>query len=84
MLNDLLDETNSLNYQIIVKCIEIESSPVYFNSTSKTLINHKFDLHTYFLKVLYTFDNYINEGSGWIVESIYSRYIIISRSISLS
>ena len=51
LFNDLLDEAKGFKYQIILKAelkkykhTEIEFSPVYFNSTTKTVINHKFDL----------------------------------------
>ena len=48
----LLNETKGLKYQITVKVVlkkyklneEIEFTPVYFNSTAKTVINHKFSL----------------------------------------
>ena len=50
----------------------------YFNSTTKTVINHKFSLENAFQEILYRIDNWINEGSGWIVELIESQYINIS------
>ena len=43
---------------------EIEFRPVYFNSTTKTVINHKFSLENVFQEILYRIDNWINEGSG--------------------
>ena len=46
---------------------EIEIRPVYFNSTTKTVINHKCSLENAFQKILYRIDNWINERSGWIV-----------------
>ena len=49
---------------------EIEFRPVYFNSTTKTVINHKFSLETAFQEILCRLDNWINEGSGWIAELI--------------
>ena len=58
--------------------IEIEFSPVYFNSTIKTVINHKFDLGKSFQEILYRIDNWSNEGSSWIVQKIHSQYINIS------
>ena len=58
--------------------------PVYFNSTTKIAINHKFSLKNRFQKILYTIDNWVNEGSGWIVESIESQYINISTFRPLS
>ena len=63
---------------------EIEFRPVYFNSTTKTVINHKFSLENAFQEVLYRLDNWINEGSGWIVELIESQYINISTYRPLS
>ena len=63
---------------------EIEFRPVYFNSTTKTVINHKFSLENAFQEILYRIDNWINEGSGWIVESVESQYINISTYRSLS
>ena len=58
--------------------METEFTPVYFNSTTKTVINHKFGLARYFQEILYRIDNWTNEGSGWIVELIESQHIIIS------
>ena len=85
LFNDLLDETKGLKYQIIKRILlkkykgtEIEFIPVYFNSTTKTVINHKFDLDKSFQEILYRIDNWISEQSGWIVESINSQYINIS------
>ena len=63
---------------------EIEFRPVYFNSTTKTVINHKFSLENAFQEILYRIDNWINEGSGWIVELIESQYINISTYRPLS
>ena len=45
------------------KGTEIEFSPVYFNSTTKTVMSHKFDLDKSFQKILCRIDNRINEGS---------------------
>ena len=42
----------------------IEFRPVYFNSTTKRVINHKFSPENAFQKILYRIDNWINEGSG--------------------
>ena len=57
---------------------EIEFRPVYFNSTTKTVINHKFSLENALQEILYRINNCINEGSGWIVEFIEFQYINIS------
>ena len=91
MFNDLLDKTKGFNYQVTVKILlkkykgtKIEVSPVYFNSTMKTVINHKFDIDKSLQETLYRTDNWINERSGWIVESIDSQYINISTFRPLS
>ena len=41
------------------------------------MINHKFSLENAFQEILCRIDNWINEGSGWIVELIESEYINI-------
>ena len=43
---------------------EIEFRPVCFNSTTKTVISHKFSLENPFQEILYRTDNWINEGPG--------------------
>ena len=63
---------------------EIEFRPVYFNSTTKTVIRHKFNLENAFQEILYRTDNWINEESGWILESIESQYIHTSTYRPLS
>ena len=42
------------------------------------MINHKFGLDKSFEETFYRIDNWINEGSGWIVELIEYQYINIS------
>ena len=86
LFNDLLNETKGFKYQITVKVLlkkyklngEIEFAPVYFNSVTKTVINHRFRLENSFQEILYMIDVWINNGSGWNVESIESQYINIS------
>ena len=56
---------------------EIEFRSVYFNSRTKTMINHKFSLENAFEEILYRIDNWINKESGWIVKLIESQYIDI-------
>ena len=56
----------------------IEYSPVCFNSTTKTGINSEFSLDKSFQEILYRIDNWINEGSCWILESIDVEYVNIS------
>ena len=75
----------AFKYQITVNVLlkkhkpnkEIEFTPVYFNSITKT-INNKFMLEHAFQEILYRIDSWINGGSGWIIESIESQYINIS------
>ena len=54
---------------------EIEFAPIYFNSVAKLIINHKYKLDQSFQEILFRIDAWINEGSGWIIESIESQYI---------
>ena len=63
---------------------EIEFKPVYFNSTRKTVINHKFSFENAFQEILYRIDNWINQRSAWLVELIESQYINISTYRPLS
>ena len=50
-----------------------------FNSATKTVINSdKYDLGKSFQEMLYRIDNWINEGSGWIIESVAAEYVNIS------
>ena len=56
----------------------IEYSPVYFNSTTKLVINSRFNLDKSFQEILYGIDNWINKGSGWIIEFIEGFYLNIS------
>ena len=81
LFGDLSNETNGFKYQITVKVMlkkknkvngEIEFARVYFNSLTKTIINHRFKLENSFQEILYMFDAWINEGSVWIVVSIES------------
>ena len=62
---------------------DIEYSSVYFNSMTKTAINSEFRLDKFFQEILYRIDNWINEGSGWVVESINGEYVNISVYIPL-
>ena len=63
---------------------EIEFASLYFNSFTKTVINHRFKLENSFQETLYMIDIWINKGSGWNVESIESQYINISTYRPLS
>ena len=48
------------------------------------MINHKFNLENAFQEILYRIDNWVNEGSGWILGIIESQYINISTYRPLS
>ena len=86
LFNDLLNETKGFKYQITVKVLlkkykpneEIEFTPVYFNSSTKAIINNRFKLEHAIHEILYRIHAWINKGSGWIIESIESQYINIS------
>ena len=91
LFSDLLNEIKGFEYQITVKVLlkkykvdeEIEFRLVCFNSVTKT-VNHRFKLESSFQEILYMIDNWINEGSGWMIESIESQYINISTYRPLS
>ena len=78
LFNDLLSETKGFKYQITVKSLlkkyksngEIEFAPVYFNSSTKTVVNHRYKLDQSLQETLYRIDAWINRGSGWIIELI--------------
>ena len=64
LCNDLLNETKCFKYQVTVKVLlkkyrsngEIEFAPVYFISSTKTVINHKYKLDQSFEETLYRID----------------------------
>ena len=87
LFKDLLNEIKGFKHQITLPVLlskiktdgSIEYSPVYFNSTTKTVINSdEFGLDQSFQEILYRIDNWINQGSGWIVESIEGFYLSVS------
>ena len=92
MFSDLLNEKTGFKYQKTLKATlkkyktngKIEFGPVSFNSTTKTVMNHKVSLENAFQEILYSIDTGFNEGSDWIVELIESQYINISTYIPLS
>ena len=55
-----------------------EYSLFCFNSTTKTVINNKFDLDQSFQEILCRIDNWINEGSGWVIKEILNQYLNVS------
>ena len=86
MFNDLLNKARGFRYQITVKVLlkkykpngEIEFTPVYFNSSTKSVINPRYKLDKSFPENFYRIDAWINRGSGWIIELIESQCIDIS------
>ena len=68
LFKDLLNEIKGFKYQITLTALlskiksdgSIEYSPVYFNSTAKTVINNKYSLDQLFQEVLYRIDSWIN------------------------
>ena len=86
LFKDLLNKMKGFKYQITLTILlskvkinkDIEYSPVYFNSTTKTVINHEFSPDKSFEEILYRIDNWIIEGSCWIVKSIDGDYVNIS------
>ena len=67
-----MNQIKGFKYQITVKVLlrkhreygDIEFASVYFNSTTKTVNNYKYDLDKYFQEMFYRIDNWIDEGSG--------------------
>ena len=86
MFKDLLNELKGFKYQITLEVLlskiksygNIEYSPSYFNSTTKTLINSKFSLNHSFQEIIYRIDNWISEGSGWFIKEIQNQYLNVS------
>ena len=86
LLKDLLEEMKGFKNQITVNVLlskqkgngDIELAPVYFDATTKRVINLKYDLNKSFQEVLYRIDNWINEGFGWVIESVDAEYVNIS------
>ena len=81
LFNDLLNEIKGFKYHITVNVLlkkyrangEIEFVPVYFNSSIKTIINHRHKLDQSSQQILYRIDAWNNIGSGWIIELIESQ-----------
>ena len=87
MFKDVLHEIIDFKYQITAKVLlskhkdygPMEFAAVYFNSATKTVINSdKYMLDKSFQEILCRTDNWINEGSGWVIESVDAEYINIS------
>ena len=78
LFKNLLIELKGFKYQITLAVLlskvknsgEVENSPVYFNSLTKTAINNKFKLDQSFQEIIYRLENWVSHGGGWIVEEI--------------
>ena len=89
LFKDLLHEMDGFIYQITINATlskekingDTEYASVYFNSITKTVINVYFEysINKSFEEILYRIDNWIIEGSRWVVESINDEYVNISK-----
>ena len=68
MSNDILDETKRFKDQITVKILSKHTKALklnflqfFFDLTTKTMINHKFDLEKVFQEILYSIEICVNE-----------------------
>ena len=74
----LFNEIKGFKYQITLKVLlskykentDREFTLAYFSSTTKTVIGLKFGLGKSLEEVFNRINNWISEGSGWIIESI--------------
>ena len=74
LFSDLLNEKKDFKYQITVTVLlkkykpneNIEFAPVYFNSLTKTVINHKFKLENSFEETLYMMFGLIKDLAGML------------------
>ena len=89
LFNVLLHEMRGFKYVITINVTlhknkgnnETEYASVYFNSFIKTVINHNFEdsIDKCFEEILYRIDNWVNQGSGRMVDRINSEYLNISK-----
>ena len=92
LFKDLLIELRGFIYQITLAALlrkmknsgEIENSPVYFNSLTKTFIYYNFELDQSFQEIIYRLESWISHVSGWIVEEIISQDLNLSSYLPLS
>ena len=92
LFKNLLIELKGFKYQITLAVLlskiknsgEIEYSPVYFNSLTKTAINNKYKLDQSFQEIIYKLENWISHRSEWIVEEIISQYLNLGSYLALS
>ena len=89
LFGELLSEMKGFKYQITLFVTlkkskldgTVEYAAVYLNSFVKTVINYDFDdsIDKSFSEILFRLDNWINEGSGWVIERVNDQYLNISQ-----
>ena len=89
LFGKLLSEIKGFKYQITLFDTlkksklngTVEYAAVYLNSFVKTVINYDFDdrIDKSFSEILFRLDNWINEGSGWVIERVNDQYLNISQ-----
>ena len=85
----LLSKMKGFKYQITLFVLlrkdklggSTEYVSVYLNSFIKSVINDTFldSIDKCFSEILFRLDNWINEGSGWVIETVNDQYLNISR-----
>ena len=89
LFGKLLSEIKGFKYQITLFDTlkksklngTVEYAAVYLNSFVKTVINYDFDdrIDKSFGEILFRLDNWINEGSGWVIERVNDQHLNISQ-----
>ena len=89
LFRELLSEMKGFKYQITLLVTlkkgkldgTVEYAAVYLNSFVKTVINYDFDdsIDKSISEILFRLDNWINEGSGWVIERVNDQYLNISQ-----
>ena len=89
LFGELLSEMKGFKYQITLFVTlkkskldgTVEYAAVYLNSFVKTVINYDFDdsIDKSISEILFRLNNWINEGSGWMVERVNDQYLNISQ-----
>ena len=72
LFKDLLIELKGFKYQITLAVLlnkvknsgEVEYSPLYFNSLTKTVISLDYKLDQSFQKIIFRLDNWVSNGSS--------------------
>ena len=83
LFQDFFVEIKDFKFQRTLKVIlskykgnaEREFTSVYFNFTTKTVINHKDNLDKFFQEIFNGIDNWITEWSDCVIESVDGEYV---------